>query len=110
MNESLFRGLNERLEERAVERGARSTFDIVCECAREECTERITIGIADYEAVRADATTFIVVPGHIEPDVERVVSSHDGYDVVAKIGEAAVVAEIENPRDGQGPAHGTAGG
>ena len=38
MNESLFRLLNERLEKRAVEGSREATFEIVCECAREECT------------------------------------------------------------------------
>jgi hypothetical protein len=100
MNESLFRGVNERLEERAADQGERTTFEMVCECAREECTARITIPIAEYEAVRANPTTFIVVAGHTDPSVERVVSTNDGYQVVAKFGDAALVAEIENPRDG----------
>jgi hypothetical protein len=101
MNESWFRSLNERLEERAVDDGPARRFDIVCECAREECTARIGISVPGYEAVRSDATAFIVVPGHTDPSIERVVSANDAYAVVVKIGEAALVAEIENPRDGQ---------
>jgi hypothetical protein len=102
MNESLFRSLNERLEERAVDRdrGPEETFELVCECAREECTVRIPVVIAAYEAVRSDATRFIVVTGHADESVERVVGSRDGYEIVEKLGEAALVAEVENPRDG----------
>jgi hypothetical protein len=100
MNESLFRLLNERLEERAVDSGREASFEIVCECAREDCTLRIRIPIADYEAVRSEATAFIVVSGHWEPDVERAVSSTQAYQIVEKLGEAALVAEVENPRDG----------
>jgi len=99
MNESLFRELNERLEQRAVDRGPGATFEMVCECAREECTLRISILVAEYEEVRSEPTEFIVVTGHADPAVERVVDSTDGYDVVEKHGEAAVVAEVENPRD-----------
>jgi hypothetical protein len=100
MNESLFRLLNERLEKRAADRGPEATFEIVCECALEDCTLRIPILIAEYEAVRSEATKFVVVTGHADPTVERVVDSGNGHEIVEKLGEAALVAEVENPRDG----------
>jgi hypothetical protein len=100
MNESLFRLLNERLEKRAVERGPDATFEIVCECAREDCTVRIPIMVAEYEAVRSEPTKFVIVAGHSDALVERVVDAGDGYEIVEKVGEAALVAEVENPRDG----------
>jgi hypothetical protein len=100
MNESLFRLLNERLEKRAADTGAESTFEIVCECAHEDCTLRIPILIAEYEAVRSEPTKFVVVTGHADPSVERIVDESDAYDIVEKLGEAAIVAEVENPRDG----------
>ena len=63
-NESWFRDLNERLEDRAVTRnGSDERFEIVCECAREECTERIGISVPEYEGVRTGAKSFIVVSG-----------------------------------------------
>ena len=101
-NEAWFRELNERLEDRAAGKvGLGDTFEIVCECVREECTERITIPFADYEAVRRIPTRFIVVPGHIDSTCERVVSSAETYDVIEKFGDAARVAQIENPRNGE---------
>jgi hypothetical protein len=99
MNESLFRVINERLEERALDRGIRSGFEIVCECAQEDCTARIPVPIGEYEAVRSEATTFIVARGHANTSIERMVASRDGYEIVEKLGEAALVAEVENPRD-----------
>jgi hypothetical protein len=102
-NEAWFREVNERLEERAVDKTTSSeSFEIVCECAREECTERIAISIAEYEAVRMSPTAFVVLTGHIDPTCERLVSSTGGFEVVEKFGDAGRVAEIENPRDGQG--------
>jgi hypothetical protein len=99
MNESLFRLLNERLEKRAI--GEReTTFEIVCECAQEECTTRITVPIAEYEGVRSDSTSFIVVTSHVDRSCERVVATKEGFEIVEKFGDAAAVAEIENPRDG----------
>ena len=99
MNESMFRLLNERLEKRALDRGPEATFEIVCECAREDCTLRIPTLIAEYEGVRSEPTKFIVATGHADTAVERVVDSGDGYEIVEKLGEAAAVAEVENPRD-----------
>ena len=101
-NEAWFREVNERLEDRAVDKGpASDSFEIVCECAREECTQRIAISFADYEAVRGSATRFVVLNGHIDQSCERVVSSTPAYDVVEKFGDAGEVAQIENPRNGE---------
>lgn len=110
MNESWFRVLNERLESRAAERGDDETFEIVCECAREDCTARIQISLGAYEAVRAEPTAFVVVEGHADPAIERVVEAGTGYEIVEKLGEAAAVATIQNPRDGEGPGHAEGGG
>ena len=90
MNESLFR----RPQRAARETGGRKrspeeTFEIVCECAREDCTVRIPILVGEYEAVRSEPTTFVVVEGHADPAIERVVDSATGYEIVEKLGEAA---------------------
>ena len=98
-NEVWFRELNERLEQRALERvGPGEPFRIVCECALEECTAEIRIAPPEYESVRSDPTRFILAHGHADPAVERVVSRTDGYEIVMKTGEAALVAEREDPR------------
>lgn len=100
-NEAWFREVNERLEDRAAGQERRAeAFEIVCECAREECTERITVAFADYERVRRSPTAFMVVQGHLDPTCERLEASTDDYDVVEKFGEAGEVARIENPRNG----------
>jgi hypothetical protein len=100
-NEAWFRELNERLEDRALERqspdGA-DEFQIVCECAREECAVRITISVDEYERVRSNPTAFIVVTGHDEPDVERVVEAEPGHEIIEKFGGAGLVAQAEDPR------------
>ena len=106
-NESCFRTLNERLEARALSRdGPETVFLAVCECAREECRERIQLPVADYELVRSRPRAFIVVGGHRDPEIERVVLHADGYEVVEKVGEAGLVAERESARE---PAQGSWG-
>jgi hypothetical protein len=101
-NEAWFRDLNERLERRSVKRATVADgFDAICECANEDCTERIKIGFADYERIRSSPTRFLLRPDHVDLTVERVLSSHGKYDIVEKIGDAAKVAEHEDPRDGE---------
>ena len=97
-NEAFFREVNERLEDRAADATTEPLFTAVCECSREECAERIEISFAAYEAIRSDSKTFLVAPGHSDPSCERVVSWRAGYEVVEKLGDAADVAEAEDPR------------
>ena len=99
-NEVIFREVNERVRE------TNETFDIgtgiaefVCECGTASCVERIRLSLAEYEGVRADPTTFLVRPGHVIPDVEVVVGSGEGYEVVQKNrGEAERLALETAPR------------
>ncbi|HEX4521212.1 MAG TPA: hypothetical protein VH063_16645 [Gaiellaceae bacterium] len=97
-NESFFREVNERLEDRAAVRSTGRMFTAVCECAREECAERIEISFEEYERVRSAPKAFVIVPGHSDPSCERVVSWRAGYEIVEKVGDAGAVAEREDPR------------
>jgi hypothetical protein len=99
-NEALFRQVNERVSELnrsfslVLERG-----DYLCECGNEGCIERIALTPEEYERVRAEATHFVVKPGHLAPDVEDVVRAEPGYEIVRKReGEAAVLARETDPR------------
>ncbi len=70
---------------------------VFCECGRLGCGDRLMMTLDEYDAVRAQSTTFVVVPGHELEDVERVVESAERYTVVEKEGEAAVVAIQTDP-------------
>ncbi len=86
-NEALFREVNERVAEVAEQFLADetpATVNFSCECPDGECVETIAMSGAEYEAVRAKATQFAVVPGHEVPDIERVVERHPNYLVVQK--------------------------
>ena len=52
----------------------------------------------EYEAVRKDSRRFIVVPGHVFPETERVVARNERYEVVEKFGEAVNVADASDRR------------
>jgi transcription initiation factor TFIID subunit TAF12 len=88
LNEALFRDVNERIAETAEGFDANRT-DFVCECADPNCTERMHVTLAEYESVRKQSTTFLLAPGHDEPEIERVVSNQGRFQVVEKV-QAAV--------------------
>jgi hypothetical protein len=96
-NEAFFRQLNERLEE--LTPAAASALIVVCECADEDCAQRLTLRHEEYEAIRADSILFVVAHGHADPTIETVVHRTDRFEVVRKRGEAAEVAERADPRE-----------
>jgi hypothetical protein len=94
VNEALFREMNERVEERVPESApSERTFTTVCECADLDCTERITLTVAEYEGAHADPSQFTLVPGHETVDVEEVVTRNDRFEIVRKQGLAGAIAE-----------------
>lgn len=102
-NQSLFREVNERvveLEQCGFQEtnGNGSTVRAVCECANGLCHERIDLRIGAYEAIRSSPLRFLVSPGHEWPELDRVVSEHEGYVVVETVGRSDVTAaELEMP-------------
>lgn len=98
-NQSLFREVNERLQELATDfQEIAGTSVFACECADLGCVKQIDMTLDEYEAVRSDSNRFLVAPGHVVPDVERVVGESDRYVIVAKIGEGATIAVQADPR------------
>ena len=83
-NEALFRDVNERIAETA-ERFDASGTEFVCECSDPNCTHRVEASLAEYEQVRDESTTFLVVPGHEQGDIERVVADRGRFRIVEKV-------------------------
>jgi hypothetical protein len=97
--ESLFRSVNERIAE-ASERfdaGDNDDGEFMCECADPSCAERLEVPLDEYEEVREDATTFVLDPDHVRPEIERIVRHGRGYAVVKKVD--AVAARIVRKLD-----------
>src|SRR3712207_711486 len=93
-NQSMFRAVNEKI------RALNETFAMVtreyaiaCECADPSCTATLEIDPTDYHAVRGNPRRFVVLHGHVYPEVEEIVSETERYVVVEKVGHAAEVAE-----------------
>jgi hypothetical protein len=99
-NEALYRTVNEEIESLTETFSPEPrSMTAVCECADESCTELIELAIEDYEAVRADPTLFVAVPGHENLDIEVVKERHGSFVVVCKNkSEGREVAIATDPR------------
>jgi hypothetical protein len=97
-NQSLFREVNERIEELA-EQGPLESMDIMCECSALHCAETIQIEQDEYNAIREHPNRFPIRAGHESHDVERIVDRHASYIVVEKLNSGHAVAEARDPRD-----------
>ena len=90
-NEELFQVVNAHIEELEETLGKRKTFAILCECGKKHCLEGFEVEPAVYRRVRSNPLLFFLVPGHEDPEVERVVERTPQFLVVEKTGRAAEV-------------------
>jgi hypothetical protein len=102
-NEALFREDNARIVELEAGLGGYERDDslligFVCECPREDCNEMVELTRGQYEAVRDDPRRFLVLPGHEDGDIARLVEQHSSYLVVEKVGQAGEIAREQDPR------------
>lgn len=98
-NESLFRDVNERIEEIALGHTSDDhQYEFICECANPDCTLHIPMTIGEYESVRAGSARFAVAKGHALPEIELVVEEHEHFDVILKEDEAGEEAKKLDPR------------
>lgn len=98
-NEASFRDINERLSESLQQVPDNPEWlEFICECGSQDCDQHVQLSLAEYEQVREDSRRFAVVPGHVIPDAEKVVSSHARYDVVEKVGDAVELTDEADAR------------
>ena len=99
-NEALFREVNERIEDVGTALAPDDVpIEFLCECDDRDCVEKVSATRSEYEAIRAVATNFVVLPGHEDPGVEHVVQQTERFLVVEKEGQAAHEAEESDPRE-----------
>jgi hypothetical protein len=97
-NETLFRTVNERLDD--LSSPWSKTIDYLCECSDASCAEIVSLTTTEYERARSRATLFVVRPGHERPEIEKVVEESDGFKIVEKV---VAVEEVikEDPRSSE---------
>jgi hypothetical protein len=86
-NEEAFRQYNNRrMQLEPVEaEDDDEKIPFVCECGDFECVQALVTTAAGFTEAHSAPNRFIVLPGHVFPDVERIVASHDGFEVVEKV-------------------------
>jgi hypothetical protein len=97
-NETLFRLVNERIEDVSSLVPDSDLLEFLCECGEQSCLERIELTRAEYEGVRRAPDRFAIKPGHAHHDFERVLEGHERYDVIEKTGSSDAVARRTDPR------------
>jgi hypothetical protein len=97
-NEEVFREVNERIEAGAEQHDVSGSLPFHCECGQASCLETIELPSARYEAVVRERYHFVVLPGHEEPEIERVVEDEGDFLVVEKIGEAREQIDRDHPQ------------
>jgi len=96
--ESAFREVNERIAEHSQRFDAGST-EFICECGDPSCTAHIEATVDEYEEVREDGATFMLLPGHGDETIERLVKHRGRFMVVEKVHAAArALVRRLNPR------------
>src|SRR6266567_4294023 len=89
-NENVFRRINEGIEE-VVEHSRvvhSSPVAFVCECSRADCTTALEMTLEEYKEVRRIGHRFLVAPGHVDFQLERVVEENPRFVIVEKVGKA----------------------
>jgi hypothetical protein len=98
-NETLFRSVNENIEDAAASSQIdEHVFEFFCECSNIDCALLLPMTVSEYERVRADPRQFVVAPGHELPEIEHVVTREGAYQVVVKEGAAAEFVTDHDPR------------
>jgi hypothetical protein len=105
-NETFFREVNERVQELERERqddaDPRVRWEFLCECGQATCAEPVRMTRAEYEHVRSNPVRFAVLPGHENPEVERILERTDRFLAVEKVLDEQEIASATDPR-GDGP-------
>ena len=99
-NEILFRAVNERLDELGEAAPWSKTTDYLCECSDTSCIAIVELTQDEYERVRSRPTVFVVVPGHQQPEIEKVIEENEGFLLVEKVVAVEEVID-EDPRSNE---------
>lgn len=101
-NEALFRDLNERVKEIQDQfdggLSAPTDLELLCECGYLKCATRLDVSREEYEQARSDPTHFLVLPDHVDPEIETVVQEAEGFAIVKKNVNESQIARETDPR------------
>jgi anti-sigma B factor antagonist len=89
-NEETFRDYNNRrMQAEPIDSADdEEMIPFVCECGDGDCIEALMITAATFTEAHSAPNLFVVKPGHLYPDVERLVTEDETYAIVEKHGTA----------------------
>ena len=99
----LCRSLNDLYRTISGSFNSQSEIDVVCECVKAGCLQSVLVSHDVYEDARRFPARFILKPGHVEHDSERVVLETPELVVVEKFGSDAETARGGDPRREDSP-------
>jgi anti-sigma B factor antagonist len=85
-NELEFRDYNNRRlkVEDVAPTDTEELIPFVCECGDSDCIETLAVTAAQFVEAHAEPNRFLIKPGHVYPDVERIIAEQPTYAVVEK--------------------------
>jgi hypothetical protein len=81
----LRREVNERIAELIEvfdDKAEESVMTVFCECGSEECMTPIEMTLAEYRAVRAGATRWVISSAHIDTPANSIIARRNGYALI----------------------------
>lgn len=98
-NEVIFRDANTNMagfiEESSGGINIKTKLPFYCECSSKGCKERIKLTPKEYKSCHKNKRRFIAKAGHEIAEIEKIVSEHEGYNVIEKFGNPPSVDEID---------------
>ena len=83
-SQEAFAKANEQIRASAERYGFEQRVPFLCECSEATCTKSVRLFLTSYREARAAVEGFILLPGHDDPKLERIVAHGDGYVLVER--------------------------
>jgi hypothetical protein len=96
-NELMFRAANRKVQQRVQKDFSprdipdSTKLHFYCECSNLHCRDRIKLTVSDYQEATLGEKEFVVIPGHQNGAVEKVIKETADYTVVEKYMDPAKV-------------------
>jgi hypothetical protein len=83
-HEETFAKANECIRMTAEQYDFSESVPFLCECSDVTCVESVRLSLTNYRKARAGGGAFILLPGHEDPHLQRIVAHGDGYVLVER--------------------------
>jgi hypothetical protein len=99
-NETRARDINEMEDGILRHLGTTGTNNrYICECSDASCMATVNLTRDEYEQIRGNGVHFVIALDHESPELDLLISEHDGFAVVRKLpGFPARLARASDPR------------